>query len=179
MNLIYIYGLPAVGKLTVANELAKITGYKIFHNHITRDLVHTIYQNNLKEHYNLVDTLRKDVFKYCSEHETNLIFTIAYTGTDHTEDDLITKQYIDSLNHEKDNVFFVELSASNKDLMMRVSSESRKQHRKLVDMEIMKSIIETSDCYSVPYENILKINTSENDAKSSAEIIAKYVDLLN
>lgn len=36
MRLIFIYGLPATGKLTVAQELAKRTGYKLFHNHLKR-----------------------------------------------------------------------------------------------------------------------------------------------
>ena len=32
MKLVFIYGLPGVGKLTVAKELSIITGYKLFHN---------------------------------------------------------------------------------------------------------------------------------------------------
>jgi len=35
MKLVFIYGPPAVGKLTVANALAKVTGFKVFHNHLT------------------------------------------------------------------------------------------------------------------------------------------------
>ncbi|MGI8542838.1 MAG: hypothetical protein ACR2MD_05085 [Aridibacter sp.] len=34
MKLIFIYGSPAVGKLTVANEIAKRTCFKVFHNHL-------------------------------------------------------------------------------------------------------------------------------------------------
>jgi len=178
MNLIYIYGLPASGKLTVATELSKITGYQIFHNHITRDLVHTLYPDNLKDHYDLVDTLRTEVFKYCSDHETNIIFTIAYHGSDHLEDNLATKRYVDSLDISKDNVFFVELQASNTELLERVSNESRKQHRKLVDREIMKSILDKSNSYSVPYDNILKIDTTDINAIDSAKLIAKQFKLI-
>jgi tRNA uridine 5-carbamoylmethylation protein Kti12 len=32
MKLIFLYGPPAVGKLTVAQELVTLTGYKLFHN---------------------------------------------------------------------------------------------------------------------------------------------------
>ena len=39
MKLIFIYGLPATGKLTVAVELAAMTGYKLFHNHLVVDLL--------------------------------------------------------------------------------------------------------------------------------------------
>jgi tRNA uridine 5-carbamoylmethylation protein Kti12 len=35
VKLIFISGMPAVGKLTVAQELAKLTGYRPFHNHLT------------------------------------------------------------------------------------------------------------------------------------------------
>ena len=34
MSLIVIIGPPAVGKMTVAYELAKLTGHKVFHNHM-------------------------------------------------------------------------------------------------------------------------------------------------
>jgi len=177
MNLIYIYGLPASGKLTVATELSKITGYRIFHNHITRDLVHTLYSDDLKSHYDLVDNLRTEVFRYCSDHETNIIFTIAYHGSDHLEDNLATKKYVDSLDINKDNVYFVKLQASNAKLIERVSNESRKQHCKLVDREIMKSILDESDDYSVPYDNILNIDTTDISAINSAKLIAKHFQL--
>ena len=47
MQLIFIYGLPASGKLTVAEELAELTGYPVFHYHVTRDLVQRIYPGEL------------------------------------------------------------------------------------------------------------------------------------
>lgn len=39
MKLVLIFGPQAVGKMTVGQELAKITGLKLFHNHMTIDLV--------------------------------------------------------------------------------------------------------------------------------------------
>ena len=42
MRLVFLYGPPAVGKLTVAKALARLTGYKVFHNHLTIDLVASI-----------------------------------------------------------------------------------------------------------------------------------------
>jgi hypothetical protein len=44
MKLIFIYGMPAVGKLTVAQELAAITGYRLFHNHLVVDLLLTVFE---------------------------------------------------------------------------------------------------------------------------------------
>ena len=45
-----------------ANELAKITGFPVFHNHLTRDIVHELYPHTLGEHYDLVHDLRLTVF---------------------------------------------------------------------------------------------------------------------
>lgn len=42
MKLIYIYGPPASGKLTVAKELEKLTKYKLFHNHLINDVISEI-----------------------------------------------------------------------------------------------------------------------------------------
>jgi len=39
MKLVFIYGPPASGKLTVARELATLTGYRLFHNHLIVDAV--------------------------------------------------------------------------------------------------------------------------------------------
>ena len=38
-KLVLLTGPQAVGKMTVGQELAKITGLKLFHNHMTIDLV--------------------------------------------------------------------------------------------------------------------------------------------
>ena len=44
MRLIFIYGMPATGKLTVARELARITGFNVFHNHLVVDLLLSIFE---------------------------------------------------------------------------------------------------------------------------------------
>jgi hypothetical protein len=42
MNLLYLYGPPATGKLTVAKDVSALTGYHLFHNHLTLDLAREI-----------------------------------------------------------------------------------------------------------------------------------------
>ena len=63
MNLIFIYGPPAVGKLTVAKQLEKLTDYKIFHNHITIDFALPIYEYGTKEFIEFNERLRLQFFK--------------------------------------------------------------------------------------------------------------------
>ena len=40
---IQIIGPQAVGKMTVGQELAKITGYKLLYNHMTIEMVRLIF----------------------------------------------------------------------------------------------------------------------------------------
>jgi shikimate kinase len=44
LRLIFLHGLPGVGKLTVARELAQLTDYKLFHNHLAVDLVESVFE---------------------------------------------------------------------------------------------------------------------------------------
>jgi|GEM_PF-6120340 hypothetical protein len=67
MKLIFIYGPPASGKLTIAEIVSARTGIPLFHNHISRDLVKDIYGDELKKHYALVTTIRLDVIEYCGK----------------------------------------------------------------------------------------------------------------
>ena len=80
MKLIFIYGPPAVGKLTIAEKLSESTKIPVFHNHHSRDLVKDIYGDKLLQHYALVDKIRFDVMEYCAQNNTNLIFTYVYGG---------------------------------------------------------------------------------------------------
>lgn len=91
MKLIFLYGPPASGKLTIAEKLSALTGIPLFHNHLSRDIVKDIYKDKLKEHYDLVDRIRFDVFNYCSRHQTDLIFTYVYAGHN---DDTDIRQFV-------------------------------------------------------------------------------------
>lgn len=171
MNLVFIYGPPASGKLTVANELSALTGLPVFHNHLTRDIVQSLYPGNLQDNYELVNLLREDVLKYCAVHDTSLIFTFVYDGP---EDDEVVKNRVDTVTSNGGNVLFVELSAPNGTLLDRVANDSRKEHKKLVDRDELAAILETTPYPSIPYPNILKIDTSTADPAESARRIQRH-----
>jgi len=69
MKLIFIYGPPAVGKLTVAQELAKITGYKIFHNHLTIDLLEPIFERGTTIFAKTVDKYRLELIEAAAKKQ--------------------------------------------------------------------------------------------------------------
>ena len=170
MKLIFIYGPPASGKLTIAEILSERTGIPLFHNHLSRDLVKDIYGDKLRDNYELVDRIRFDVLDYCSKNDTDLIFTYVYGGSD---DDDNVREFIKTVEDNKGEVFFVELSTNRDDLIARVGNESRKRYKKLTDPEIMKTITEDMDIYSIPFVKSLKIDTSALSSDKAAAAIVE------
>ena len=175
MNLIYLYGPPATGKLTVAQELSKLTGYPVFHNHLTRDLVQSLYPGNVMDHYDLVDALREDVMQYCALNNTDFIFTSVYDGP---EDDEVVSKRVNIVTENGGGVLFVELTAPHDVLLERVGNESRKQHKKIHEPKQLASLLKTKAYGSVLYDNVLKLDTSVMNPLQSAELIAKHFGII-
>lgn len=174
MKLIFIYGPPASGKLTIAEKLSDRTGIPLFHNHLSRDLVKDIYKDQLSENYALVDRIRFDVLDYCSKKGTDLIFTYVYEGLD---DDENVQGFINTIESNQGEVLFVELSASRNDLIVRVNDESRKRYKKLRNPEIMKDITQDLSIYSIPFVNPLKIDTSKTSPDDAIKAIMEAYKL--
>lgn len=58
MKLVIIFGPHAVGKMTVGQELSKITGLKLFHNHMTIDLVANFFDFDTPQAKRLINLFR-------------------------------------------------------------------------------------------------------------------------
>ncbi len=175
MKLIFIYGPPAAGKLTIAEKLSEFTGIPLFHNHLSRDIVKDIYSEALNDNYALVDKIRFDVLEYCAKHGTDLIFTYVYDGPD---DDKNVSKYIQKITQNGGEVNFVELTADRQDLIHRVDNESRKKFKKLTDPEIMSEITQSMDNFTIPFVDALTINTSTYNPIEAVELIVKNLGLV-
>ena len=63
-------------KMTVGQELATLTGLKLFHNHMTIDLVSPIFDYSTKEAKRLVSLFRNEIFEEVSKSDlSGMIFT--------------------------------------------------------------------------------------------------------
>jgi len=79
MKLVIIFGLQAVGKMTVGHELEKITNLKLFHNHKSIDVVHPIFSYGTDEGRRLVKLFRVEIFKAMAKSDmAGLIFTYVW-----------------------------------------------------------------------------------------------------
>ena len=73
---IQIIGPQAVGKMTVGQELAKITGYKLLYNHMTIEMVRLIFDYNKEAFRKINSIIRYEIFKeFAKSNEKGIIFT--------------------------------------------------------------------------------------------------------
>jgi len=85
-TLVVIIGGQAVGKMTVGQELAKLTGLKLFYNHMSIELVRQFFSVHESEVGRNLDTLiREEIIKaVASSTLSGLILTYCmdFNGTD-------------------------------------------------------------------------------------------------
>src|SRR3954451_18514435 len=78
MKLLFIYGPPAAGKLTVSNEVAARTGFKVFHNHLTIDAIKPVFEFGTTSFGKLVSQIRVDTIAEAARENVDLIYTFCY-----------------------------------------------------------------------------------------------------
>ncbi len=176
MKLVFIYGPPAVGKYTVATELSKLTGYKLFHNHVTVDMVMTLFDFGSREFFELTDKFRLEMIDRASTKGMNVILTLVYGGR---RDEAWIRKVISVVGKHNGEVIFVRLFADRKQLFKRLKSSSRKKFRKIRDRKTLEEVISKYDVFSeIPFVESFSIDNTKLQPKSVAKKIASYYDLL-
>ena len=138
MKLVFLHGLPGVGKLTVARELAGLTGFRIFHNHLTVDLVESMFEFGSQPFVELRETIWLAAFKQAAEAElAGLIFTFAFDRTVRGSFIGNVRNIIESNGGE---VLFVELKCSPEELVRRITHPSRQKFGKLTSLELFREL---------------------------------------
>ena len=66
MRFVLLFGPQAVGKMTVGHDLAKKTGLKLFHNHMTLEMLSPIFDFG-EETWRLSDLFRYGNIRICCE----------------------------------------------------------------------------------------------------------------
>ncbi|WHZ05558.1 AAA family ATPase [Neobacillus sp. YX16] len=129
MKFVLIFGPQAVGKMTVGQELAKITGLKLFHNHMTIEMVTPIFDFGTKEGQRLVSLFRKEIFEAAAKSDLEgLIFTYVW-AFNHPSDWNYVNEVCKIFESRGGTVYFVELEADLNERLERNKSPHRLEHK--------------------------------------------------
>lgn len=174
MNLVYIYGPPASGKLTVAKELSKIIPYKIFHNHLTVDLVNAVIPSTNKNFWNYVNNFRYEMISILAKEKINSIFTSVFDSRHPQNFNKIVK----IVEKSKGKIYFVQLCPNKNVLLKRVKGKSRREYGKLTSIKKMKEGFKLFPTYAqFKHENHMQIDNSNISPKKVALQIKTYFKL--
>ena len=176
MNIIFLYGPPGVGKLTVARELSKQTGYRLFHNHLTRDAVHALFEPSDPEFDPLVMKLRVNLLEAAaSANLPGVVFTFFYAKD---EDDTLIDAFCDAVEKHGGTIKFVQLTCENEELRRRVIHPSRKESQKISDLGKFDWLANRCDMFSsVNHKPNFVLDTTSNTPEQSAALIREHYDL--
>lgn len=172
-RLVFIYGPPAVGKLTVAYALARITGFKLFHNHLTVDLVQSIFDWGEGPFWELVHRYRLELLEAAARAKIpGVVFTFVYAKPD---DDGFVRHVVETVEQHGGEVCFVRLACDRDELFQRLRDPSRKAFRKMKRVTMLRDLLNRYELFAdVPYANNLVIDNTNLSPRKAAQLIKRH-----
>jgi broad-specificity NMP kinase len=174
VKLVFIYGAPGTGKLTVAREIAKQTGFRLFHNHLTVDLAASLFEHGTPTYFDYVRHLRIEAFERAAKADVNLVFTFWYSSISSSS----VERYRNVIETAGGEILFVRLHCRPEILEQRVSSPSR-QNWKISNVQELRDAFAqypTSFVDTIPGTR-LEIDNSDLEPEVVAEQIVTFFGL--
>lgn len=183
-TLVIILGPHAVGKMTVGQELAKITGLRLFHNHMSIELTRKLFDHSEKEWGILNNAIRQTVFELFAKGDfPGLIFTYMCAFDLPSEFEYLLG-IIELFRANGAACYVAELCADFDERLIRNRSENRLLHKESKrDLERSEAEMRrTSEKYrlnscegeALPFENYMKLDNTNLSPEEAAEIIRKH-----
>ena len=184
MRLLIIFGPPAVGKKSVGAEICLRTKFKLFHNHLTIDLLSDFFLFGSLPFRTLVEEFRYRIIEEASKfREIDLIFTFVWHFNDEKDAEIVNN-YRNLVQLNQGEIYLVELQASLKERLERNRSETRFQNRKKFDLNDMEEMIKEwdikfrmeSDQEFKNEKKYLKIDNNNLSVSEVADIIIQHFE---
>ena len=173
-QVIFLFGRPGVGKLTVGELLSIDTGYRLLHNHAVVDLVMSLFSFGSPPFVALREKLWLDTIDACiTAKQAGVIMTFAPEST-------VTDEFIPTLRKRvtarKGALRFIELRCDDPELETRLTAESRGRFGKLRDVKQFRQLHKDGafDRPKMPPAE-LTIDTTNREPLESARLIATHL----
>lgn len=179
----FLIGDAAVGKMTVGQELMKITDLRLFHNHMTIEPVIEVFGYF---HGKSISRMRKIIFEeFAASDNYGLIFTYMWAFDQKSDWDSV-ENVTNIFRKNGADVYYVELVAPQEIRLQRNITENRLRHKASKrDIEISNQRLINDDkkyrCVSndgeIQFDNYIKIDNSNLSAELVAMMIKESFDL--
>ena len=174
MDLVFLHGPAAVGKLTVGRALAARTGLPLFHNHLIVDPVHAVFEFGSPSFVRLREACWLSVFEEAAMANRSLIFTFAPEATVRPE---FIDETLEVVESHGGRVRFVALTAPEAVQEARVENPSRAEFGKLRSLEVLRRLRAGGGQAFPPIPGELTVDTSQLAPDDAAAHIALQLGL--
>ena len=186
MNIVIIVGPAAVGKMTVGQALAARTELKLFHNHMSLELVNQFFDFGTPAFRRLDRLIRFGIFEEVAKSNlAGLVFTFIWDFNSPEDQD-----YLEEIAHifeqEGGNVYFVELRSELNVRLQRNRTPNRLEHKASKrDVDFSEKLLLNHEeefrmnSYpdELPEKSILRIDNTHKSPEEVAMQIMKHYSL--
>jgi hypothetical protein len=175
MQLVFIYGQVASGKLTIARELAARTGFALFHNHLVVDAVGAVFTFGSVAFSRLREQFWMAVFDEAAKQNRSLIFTFAPEPT-------VARDFPDRaralIEGNGGQVIFVALKLPLEEQERRLVDEGRAAFGKMRDPSLLRTLRPQFDaCMAWMPQPALTLDVGNLTPSESADAISRLMSV--
>jgi len=183
VKLVILIGAGAVGKMTVGQELAKITDLRLYHGHMDIEIGVAVFGKRVAK----VDRgIRELIFEeFANSDLYGMIFTYMW-AFDHQSDWDYIDSLVDIFRRKGADIYYVELVAPQEIRLQRHTTENRLQNKASKrNIEWSTALLLNEDEKyrlvsnegEIPFDNYIKIDNSNLQPDEVAKMIADNFSL--
>jgi shikimate kinase len=170
VQIFFLYGQVAAGKLTVGRALAELTGLPLFHNHLIVDAVASVFPFGSESFVTLREEFWLRVIGEAATQRQSLIFTFAPEGT-------VSRHFparVEALVQRADGIItYVALDVPPEQQVKRLVDPSRSAFGKLRSIDILETLRDDyARCMAQMPPADLTIDTGATSPSEAARQIA-------
>ena len=175
MRLVFIYGPPAVGKLTVATELANVTSFAVFDDHLAINSLQPVFAGRPRSMDLVVEQIRLAVIEEAARAGIDFIFTFVYA---HPDDVPYVVRIADAVERHSGELCFVQLTCSRPAQEARVVHADRASFKSVASVETVREWNARYELLTpIPGRESLRIDNTDVPAALAAQRIAQHYQL--
>ena len=174
MDLVFLHGPAAAGKLTVARALAARLNFGLFHNHLIVDALTAVFPFGTPSFVRLREEFWLATFEEAAATDTSMIFTFAPEPTVVTGFPGRVRRAVENRGGQ---VRFVELTVSPAEQERRIGLASRREFAKLTDAQTLRRLRASEESIERPPAE-LTVDTERYAPDEAAALIVDAFGLV-
>ncbi len=175
MLVVFLHGPVASGKRTIGARLSEVTGLPLFHNHLTVDLVKTLFELFSEPFIRLRASIWRASFVEAAQAGQSFIFTFTPEAT--VDPDLVV-ELSRIIQQSGGHVHFIDLRCSRAEILTRLPNADRSN--KLNDPQVYEEVERAGgfDFPPMPEASLSLDTESVSPSEAVAAILARVPGLV-